>query len=461
MWRPLFGGIVQSPIPCCRWLKGLIVLALATSVSNPGGAVAQCTDTFNTFFIPAGSPPAPPAVVTGTPYQNIFPLGAGSSINALVSTMTTVNTAFLAGSPAFVGNRGQSQPDEIGGGVWARAVVGGVESKSATAGTIDTSQARGGLVGAPTPLAPVTGVGTCKGTVQENYTGYQFGFDLAKLNLGGSGAHVHFGLTGGYFSATTKDTTPELSWFKDPFHVLVSPAGSFRTETHVPYLALYSVFMNGNFVADAFVRQDFYLMALTDPENGLSNQSHTAQGQTVGGSAGYRFVLPASWYIEPSAGGSWSTVKVGRIDTPGVPNNVFPAGILNVGSVQVDDIESLLGRVSIRTGFTTKIGSTVVSPFVVGTVFHEFAGDVTSASRGGGSATTPCIPPLCPVQGINTFRDQLLNTSTSRVGTFGQVGLGAAAAFADPRWSAFARGDYRVGDNVEGYSINGGVRFQW
>ncbi len=66
-------------------------------------------------------------MVTGTPYQNIFPLGVGASINALVSTMNTVNTAFLAGSPAFVGGRGETQPDQIGGGVWSRAVVGGVE----------------------------------------------------------------------------------------------------------------------------------------------------------------------------------------------------------------------------------------------------------------------------------------------------------------------------------------------
>ena len=84
------------------------------------------------------------AVVIGTPYQNIFPLGVGASINALVSTMNTVNTAFLAGSPAFVGGRGETQPDQIGGGVWSRAVVGSVELKSTTSGTVDTSRAAAG-----------------------------------------------------------------------------------------------------------------------------------------------------------------------------------------------------------------------------------------------------------------------------------------------------------------------------
>jgi hypothetical protein len=395
----------------------------------------------------------------GTPYQNIFPLGVGASINALVSTMNTVNTSFLSGSPAFVGGRGEAQENQIGGGVWARAVVGSVESKSTTTGTVDTSQARTGVVGVPGPIPPVTGVGTCKGTVKEDYIGYQFGFDLATLNAGGGGAHIHFGLTGGIFDASSRDTTAQLSWFKDPFALLVSPAGSFQAETQVPYLALYSVLMQGNFVADAFVRQDFYQMELTDPGNGLSNQSHTARGLTVGGSLGYRFTLPATWYIEPSAGGSWSRVTVGRIDTPGFFDARFASGISNIGSVQVDDIESLLGRISVRTGFTTKAGNAVVSPFLIGTVFHEFASDVTSASRIGGPATVTCPALLCEV--YNSFRDQVLNTSTSRVGTFGQVGLGATAAFADPRWSAFVRGDYRFGESVDGYSVNGGLRFQW
>ena len=336
------------------------------------------------------------------------------------------------------------------------------KSKATTTGTVDTSRARGTAFGGGTvPVTPITGVGTCKGTVQENYFGYQFGFDLVKLNVGGSGAHLHFGLTAGYFNASTKDTTPQASSFKDNFHILDSPAGSFRTETQVPYLALYSVFMNGNFVADTFVRQDLYLMDLTDPANGLSHLSHTANGVSVGGSVAYRFVLPASWYIEPSGGGSWSLVQVGRVDTPGTPNSVFASGIANVGSVQVDDIESLLGRLSVRAGFTTKLGSTVLSPFAVGTVFHEFASNVTSASRGGGPVENPCLAGLVCTPSLNEFRNQILNTSTSRVGTFGQVGLGTAAAFADPRWSAFARADYRFGENVDGYSINGGLRFQW
>jgi hypothetical protein len=375
--------------------------------------------------------------------------------------MNTVNTAFLSGSPALVGGRGEAQPDQIGGGVWTRAVAGGVESKSATTSTADTSQAVTGtaIPAAPVPAAPVTGVGTCKGKVQETYAGYQFGFDLVKLNVGGSGSHLHFGLTGGYFNAHTKDVTPALATFRDPFHISLSPAGSFQTETQVPYLALYSVFMNGNFVADAFVRQDFYLMDMTDSANGVSRQPNTATGVTVGGSVAYRFVLPASWYIEPSAGGSYSLVQVGRIDTAGVPSNIFAAGVANIGSVQVDDIESLLGRASLRAGFSTKIGSTAVSPFAIGTVFHEFAGNVTSTSRGGGPETFPCFALLCLA--YNEFRNQLLNSSTTRVGTFGQVGLGAAAVFADPRWSAFTRVDYRFGDNTEGYSVNGGLRFQW
>ena len=154
--------------------------------------------------------------------------------------------------------------------------------------------------------------------------------------------------------------------------------------------------MNGNFVADAFLRQDLYLMDLSDPLNGLSHQSHTATGVSVGGSMAYRIVLPASWYIEPSGGGSYSLVRVGRVDTPGL--NFLPGNIANVGTVQVDDIESLLGRLSLRAGFTTKLGSTVLSPFAIGTIFHEFASNVTSTSRVGGPATY--ADPVCISTGL-------------------------------------------------------------
>jgi opacity protein-like surface antigen len=51
--------------------------------------------------------------------------------------------------------------------------------------------------------------------------------------------------------------------------------------------------------------------------------------------------------------------------------------------------------------------------------------------------------------------------STASLGTYGQFGLGVAAQFADTGWVSYLRGDYRTGDNIEGWSLNGGLRYQF
>jgi opacity protein-like surface antigen len=51
--------------------------------------------------------------------------------------------------------------------------------------------------------------------------------------------------------------------------------------------------------------------------------------------------------------------------------------------------------------------------------------------------------------------------STSSLGTYGQFGLGVAMQTIDVRWVGYLRTDYRTGDNVEGWSVNGGLRYQF
>jgi hypothetical protein len=53
------------------------------------------------------------------------------------------------------------------------------------------------------------------------------------------------------------------------------------------------------------------------------------------------------------------------------------------------------------------------------------------------------------------------STSTSRIGTFYQYGVGTALVFGNSGWVGFGRADYRTGDNVEGYSVTGGIRYHW
>ena len=51
--------------------------------------------------------------------------------------------------------------------------------------------------------------------------------------------------------------------------------------------------------------------------------------------------------------------------------------------------------------------------------------------------------------------------TTSRVGTYGQFGLGVAGQVIDTGWLGYARVDYRTGENIEGVSGNIGLRYQF
>jgi Autotransporter beta-domain len=446
------------------WLGALLLApALAAGSMISGVAKAACTDTFTSHW--SSLPPAP--------FQNALPLGVGSSVNALISTMNTVNTAFLSPSSSFVSARGDAQPGQLGGGVWGRSVAGSIDSKSTTTSTIDTSRERqwsfdqGKIVG----VDPVPGKGACEGKLSETYFGYQFGFDLATLNIGGSGANLHVGLTGGYFNSRTQDKTEELTYtrtFPDPV-TLTSPAGSFKSDSQVAFYGLYATFTNGNFFADALVRQDLYLMSFNDPLNGLSDQAQNANGITAGGNIGYKIQLPSNWFIEPSAGALWSRVRADAINSPGANTLAFSGGlgITNEGTVKIDDIESILGRATLRIGTTVTNGDVTWQPFVAGTVFHEFAGEATATSRLGGPdnlvTNCPPAPAICPPGNLvpNPFKNMTMNTSTSRIGTFAQYGIGTTVVFGSSGWLGYGRFDYRTGEDIEGYSFNAGVRYHW
>src|SRR5581483_3037498 len=177
--------------------KGAILgsAALVLGLAGPPGAWAQCTDNFNFFGLIGGVP---------TPVQNLLPLGTGSSLSALTSTINTVNTAFLTSTSAFVSAPGNPKPDQQGGGVWSRVIAGTVESESSSVGTL------GGTVVA-------TGTQNCHTTTRQDYWGYQFGHDISILNHGGTGANWHVGVTAGYLEAKTKDTTPGGSYFQPTF----------------------------------------------------------------------------------------------------------------------------------------------------------------------------------------------------------------------------------------------------
>jgi hypothetical protein len=409
------------------------VLASIGLLLAPTGASAQCTN--DTGFV----------LASGAKNINIiYPLGLGNSLNALLSTINSVNTAFLTNTASFASVPGGAAPDQGGGGVWARAVGGYTDTKATSVGVVHLNPG-------------VTGPTTCTGTVHEEYHGSQFGFDLYKANLGGGGANINIGLTAGYFSTHAKDITTynpstyNVGSLPDPPNTTIYefPIPNFSTHTEVPFAGLYGVFTQGGFFADTQVRFDFFKSTITDQSAGISEQKLNAQGLSVTANMGYRFSLGPVWFAEPSVGAVWSRVKVDDFNSPnGVTVERLGAGVFDTfgkGFVRFNDIESLLGRASLRVGTTITNGTYVWQPFATASVFHEYGENAYAES--------------VSTAGLNAGR--YLALSTDRVGTYAQYGLGTSLVFGSSGWLGYGRVDYKTGEKVEGVNVNTGLRYQW
>ena len=223
----------------------------------------------------------------------------------------------------------------------------------------------------------------------------------------------------------------------------------------MPFVGVYGAVTKGNFYADGQVRFDYYQGELSDPAtSGIFSQRLDARSYSFTGNLGYRFDMPQNWFIEPSVGGVYSHVAVDPLNLAGtyvIPSN---PGFAFPGTVQIHDFDSELGRVGVRVGTTIKTDDVVAQPFFVTNVYHEFAGDVstTITARGDQLAGLGIVASPETATGLLT---------TNRVGTYAQFGFGSSFQLvADPRWLGYIRVDYRTGDNIEGWAVNAGLRYQ-
>ena len=379
--------------------------AFAMAITTGSAAFAQCTTVANGPF--AGQ------------FGAIASAG-GAASGSFAGALGNLSTAFLTqqGS-AFVSAPNDPTPDQPGGGVWIRGVGGEVTNKF-------TSNATGNVnAGIFNPILGTQATSNCAGSVRETFTGTQVGQDISRLNVGGW--NLHLGTTAGYLSSHATDN-----------------AGGV-TDFQVPFLGAYLVATHGRFFADVMVREEFYSASLTQPTVGLFGQQVGARGVSVATSAGYNFALANNWFIEPSAGFIWSHTNV---DSFNVSGGVIGQGIVTTYSTA--PIESEIGRVSLRAGTTIASGNMIWQPFGSVSLFHEFAGNVTSSAVSLNATAFGLVP--IQLTGTN---------STTRVGTYGQYSLGLAGQVANTGWLGFVRVDYRNGSNIEGWTGNAGVRYQF
>jgi opacity protein-like surface antigen len=353
-----------------------------------------------------------------------------STLNAATSVIGTVNTAFLPGGSAFLATAPYNGPGQQGSGVWTRAVAGTADTQSDTNFnallTVTPPPGQGPSFQAPLPTS-------CRASVQQDFAGFEVGHDIAY------NADWHFGVLAGYVGAKADAAN-----------------GVAQTATfEAPSAGLYGAFSRGNFSADVQAR-------LYDIQFESLGQRLDAHGYSLTGNASYRFDLPGNWSLEPSVGGIFSRTSVnqlyvGDFTAAGVPLTVpgIAAGTTAVarGTLQVQDVDSMLGRASLKLGTSLPLagGQIVAYPFLTASVFHEFEGNVNASITTSGK--------FFNVTGISNFQG-VGTVTASGIGTYGQFGVGSALQLANTGWLGFARFDYRTGENIQGYSVSAGLRYQ-
>lgn len=385
-------------------------VALAATLFAAAGAQAQCTGT-------GGA-----AVAGGV---NLAPFAAGGSINVLASAINAANTVFLTQSTAFIGSPSNPQPNQTGGGVWARSIGGEQTTKSTGLSTY----ALGGV--------PLSGNITCHTSTQVSFGGVQIGTDISTLNF--NGWNLHGGSTLGYLGATGTDTTSPGA---------INPlGGTLGDNLLIPFVGVYGAATKGNLFVDGQARWLYFQNGVSDSQNGLFNQHFDARSLAINADIGYNFQLQNNWFIEPSGGFIWSETGVDPLNTSGTV--VLGTGLSPAGTVSVANMYSAIGRLSVRVGTTVDTGNMLLQPFGSASFFREFDGNANATLNGNYAATGVPAPSVVGA------------LSTTGIGNYAQFGLGVATQIKDTGWLGYFRADYRTGDSIQGWSVNGGARYQF
>ena len=305
---------------------------LAGMVAAPG-AWAQCTDIFQRTCIT-------PSRRSRLGHRRAARSAKALNPGVLLATINTINTAFLTQTTLLSARRAMRSP------IAGRRRMG---TNDRWNGGCRHDQHRSpghfGLL----PGTANTGTQKCNSTARQDYWAYQLGHDISILNGGASGVNWHFGVTAGYFTANTRDITGGATYTNPlfPGTTFNSPRGSFEADSDVPFVGLYTAVTKGGFFMDGQARWDFFQNSLSDVNNGLRGQELNAHGFSLTGNMGYNHALGRGWFLEPSGGLVWSRVFVDPLSVPGIP---LGAGRLGAGTVTIDDVDSLLGRLSLRVG---------------------------------------------------------------------------------------------------------------
>jgi hypothetical protein len=299
-----------------------------------------------------------------------------------------------------------NKPNAQGG--WVRGLAG--EFNTESAGTASTG-------GVTTDL---------ESDNRTRFKTLQGGFDHVWCNIDSFGSTFHLGMTVGQ---TWGD-----SFQKDPDPA----AGIFGTDVAFDtfFVGPYAAFTRGNFAAQASLRFDYHSLELSNPTVGVDADGLGVKAEGISGAASmsYDFAL-GSLTLTPDVGVNVSNTEIDSFDIAG-------------GTVVLDDLWSVMGHAGV-TARTEPLGvadNLFVVPFASATLYHEFIERADGQFDIGGT---------------------VIKAESNRVGTFGQLGIGAnAVRLGDvvagrPTLFGGARFDLQVGERIQGATatVFGRVQF--
>jgi len=248
---------------------------------------------------------------------------------------------------------------------------------------------------------------TLRGNYNQDLAGAQGGADVVLLRPNSGYGALFVGVMGGFVESDMSfNATKDKANFD---------GGS---------VGVYGTYVAGPWYADLLFKAD--LLDLTYKTSFQSTKaSSDADSFGIRFDTGYRFNTGPGFFLDPQGTLAWVDSDVGNLS------------LLNA-TTNFSDGESLRGRLGLRAGYSWLTGATIVEPFAVASVWHEFEGNNKVALMSNGFTLA--------------FNDSLDET-------WGEIG-GGLNVFSGGG-SAFVKADALVGSDLEGWKVTGGGRLAW
>ncbi|QPQ55161.1 autotransporter outer membrane beta-barrel domain-containing protein [Allosphingosinicella flava] len=263
-----------------------------------------------------------------------------------------------------------------------------------------------GLVGAAPADAQIVRIAEPNSVTVTNW-GVQVGFDEVSETVDDRGGVVMAGVLAGYVRSDVD--------FNDD-------DGEARFSGY--NIGGYMTYVTGNFFTDILVKAD--ILDLDYANGGIERDNDNVRSYGARIDTGYRANL-GGFFLEPQATLDYVYTEMEDLEVSGA-------------TVGMSDGRTLRGRLGLRAGTSFDTGGTRIEASIMPSVWHYLHSESAVAITGAGETVR-----------IDDPRNKTYGEVSGIVNVFG----------ASDRTSAFLKADYRFGDDLKGYGLRAGLRFQF